>query len=125
MQRWPGSQSREVTQAVWQRWNAHTSGESQSELIAQPEASAFVVGCVESEQAATTISATKTRHSTLKNFAIVHESAAAVSGRQARVAAHPQKGVYGEITPLWAVYVTVTVDSHVGRRARTRHRSRR
>jgi hypothetical protein len=39
MHRSLGGQSRDVSQAVWHRLNAHTSGASQSVLRAQPEAS--------------------------------------------------------------------------------------
>jgi hypothetical protein len=39
MQRSFDGQSRDVSHAVWHRLNAHTSGELQSVLMAQPEAS--------------------------------------------------------------------------------------
>ena len=71
MQRWPESQSREVTQAVWQRWNAHTKGESQSELIEQPAASLAVWVLVESEQAEETSRPTMTKSSDLSRFPIL------------------------------------------------------
>src|SRR6478736_821563 len=85
MQRWPGSQSREVSQALWQRRNAQTKGESQSVLRVQPAASFAVLGCSLSEQAeATTSERTSQTSNTgdLSRCPIVSESALLASGSQ-------------------------------------------
>lgn len=82
MQRCPGSQSREVSHALWQRWNAHTNGDSQSVLIAQPAARVAVFGCSESEHAEATNRPERTKTSDLSRVPIVAESAFPGSRRQ-------------------------------------------